>query len=103
LNLLSSDGHPFKCLQRQIDVDDARDAAQAGEAATCIFQADRHIGDWQLGADVRAVEPPAEIASDHPAGLMAYWHCLAAKASGNAPRHHVRRRSLARDRRASAG
>jgi hypothetical protein len=64
-HLLSSDGHPRKCLQRQIDVDDARDAAQAGELATGIFRADRKIGDWQLAADVRevlAVELPAEIA-----------------------------------------
>jgi hypothetical protein len=65
-NLLSSDGHPFKCLQRQIDVNDARDVAQASELATGIFQADRGIGDWQLAADIRevlAVELPAGIAS----------------------------------------
>jgi hypothetical protein len=63
-HLLSSDGHPFKCLQRQIDVIDARDAAQAGELAAGIFQADRMIRDWQLAADIRevlAVEPAAEI------------------------------------------
>jgi hypothetical protein len=63
--LLSSDGHPFKCLQRQIDVNDARDAAQAGELATGIFEADRKIGDWQLAADARevlAVELPAVVA-----------------------------------------
>ena len=29
--LLSSDGHPFKCLQRRIDVNDAESAAQATE------------------------------------------------------------------------
>ena len=65
-NLLSSDGHPFKCLQRQIDVNDARDVAQAGELAAGIFQADRMIDDWQLAADTReviAVELPAEISS----------------------------------------
>ena len=30
-NLLSSDGHPFKCLQRRIDVSDAESDAQAAE------------------------------------------------------------------------
>jgi hypothetical protein len=30
-NLLSSDGHPFKCLQRRIDVTDAESAAHAAE------------------------------------------------------------------------
>jgi hypothetical protein len=65
-HLLSSDGHPFKCLQRQIDVNEARDVVQAGELAAGIFEADRKIRDWQLAADVRevlAVELPAEIAS----------------------------------------
>jgi hypothetical protein len=33
-NLLSSDGHPFKCLQRRIDVTDAESAAQAAESAS---------------------------------------------------------------------
>jgi hypothetical protein len=70
--LLSSDGHPFKCLQCQIDVDDARDAAQAGDLAADIFQAGRKIGDWQLGADLREVlaVAPSETAADRPAGLM---------------------------------
>jgi hypothetical protein len=38
-NLLSSDGHPFKCLQRRIDVDDAESAAQAAESASITFEA----------------------------------------------------------------
>ena len=29
--VLNSDGHPFKCLQRRIDVSDAESAAQAAE------------------------------------------------------------------------
>ncbi len=33
-NLLSSDGHPFKCLQRRIDVSDVETAAQAAESAS---------------------------------------------------------------------
>jgi hypothetical protein len=105
-HLLSSDGHPFKCLQRQIDVNDARDAAQAGEVATGIFQADRMVGDWQLAADVRevlAMEPAAEIASGRSAGMTAPWHRRPAKAGAKASHHRVRRQSCARDRRASAG
>jgi hypothetical protein len=35
-NLLSSDGHPFKCLQRRIDVSDAESDAQAAESAAKI-------------------------------------------------------------------
>ena len=31
-DLLSSDGHPFKCLQRRIDVSDAESAAQAADS-----------------------------------------------------------------------
>src|SRR2546430_4861895 len=38
-NLLSSDGHPFKCLQRRIDVTDAESAAQAAESASRSFEA----------------------------------------------------------------
>src|SRR6266550_2016837 len=38
-NLLSSDGHPFKCLQRRIDVSDAESIAQAAESASRAFEA----------------------------------------------------------------
>jgi hypothetical protein len=105
-NLLSSDGHPFKCLQRQIDVNDARDVTQAGELATGIFQADRMIGDWQLAADTRevlAVEPAAEIASKRPAVMPPPWHPRPAKAGRTTSDHRVRRPSGARVHRASAG
>jgi hypothetical protein len=37
-NLLSSDGHPFKCLQRRIKVSDVESAAQAGESASRTFE-----------------------------------------------------------------
>ena len=33
-NLVSSDGHPFKCLQQRIDVSDAESAAEAKESAS---------------------------------------------------------------------
>jgi hypothetical protein len=48
-NLLSSDGHPFKCLQRRIDVSDAESTAQAAESAS---RAEALYGcPWKLHAD----------------------------------------------------
>jgi len=38
-NLLSSDGHPFKCLQRRIDVTEAESPAQAAQSASRAFEA----------------------------------------------------------------
>jgi hypothetical protein len=49
-NLLSSDGHPFKCLQRRIDVTDAESAAQAAESASRSFEAVCGCP-WKLHAD----------------------------------------------------
>ena len=37
-NLVSSDGHPFKCLQQRIDVSDAESAAEATESASRAFE-----------------------------------------------------------------
>lgn len=78
-NLCSSDGHPFKCLQTQVDVKDATDATQAGRLASSIFETDRKICDWQLLADSREVvpvEPPAEPAADDSISIRptAYLH-----------------------------
>jgi len=49
-NLLSSDGHPFKCLQRRIDVSDAESAAQAAESALRVFEA-LYRCSWKPHAD----------------------------------------------------
>src|SRR5262245_42372253 len=49
-NLLSSDGHPFKCLQRRIDVSDAESTAQAAESASRAFEA-LYGCPWKLHAD----------------------------------------------------
>ncbi len=38
-NLLSSDGHQFKCLQQRIDISDAESSAQAAESASKAFEA----------------------------------------------------------------
>jgi len=49
-NLLSSDGHPFKCLQRRIDVAEVENAAQAAESASRAFEA-LYGCPWKLHAD----------------------------------------------------
>ena len=48
--LLSSDGHPFKCLQRRIDISDAESAAQAAESASRAFET-LYGCPWKLRAD----------------------------------------------------
>jgi hypothetical protein len=48
--LLNSDGHPFKCLQRRIDVSDAESTAQAEESASRAFEALCGYP-WKLRAD----------------------------------------------------
>jgi hypothetical protein len=76
-NLLSSDRHPFKCLQRRIDVTEAESDAQAAESASRTFEA-LYGCHWKLHADsieinadlgqrrtemrsnIRAVWPPAD-------------------------------------------
>ncbi len=55
-NLLSSDGHPFRCLQGQIEVD-AQTAEQALESGARRFAALRGVSDWTLGADAIEVSP----------------------------------------------
>ena len=50
--LLSSDGHPFKCLQFMIDIARARTAQRAVEAARCRYQRRVHIPDWKSIADI---------------------------------------------------
>jgi hypothetical protein len=49
-NLLSSDGHSFKCLQQRIDISDAESTAQATEAASKAFEA-VYGSPWKLHAD----------------------------------------------------
>ncbi len=96
-NLLSSDGHPFKCLQTQIDVKDAKDATQAARVACHCFEADHRIPDWQLHADTRevvAVEPAAKAASTRSNGHRAVWtfHDIVRALQRQTVRHHGARR-----------
>lgn len=53
-NILSSDGHPFKCLQRSIDVVEKTEK-RAFDKARSQFESDTH-GPWMSHADVYEVE-----------------------------------------------
>jgi hypothetical protein len=58
--LLSSDGHPFKCLQQRIEIWDVGTANEAAEHASKTFEALHHVPDWTLAADsveVTAADP----------------------------------------------
>lgn len=54
-HLLSSDGHQFKCLQQQIDVDDVESAEQARESALSTFAAVHGPRNWKVYADAMEV------------------------------------------------
>jgi len=50
-DLLSSDGHPFRCLQQTIQVRRARDPSRAVEAAKRRYERICQVPDWRLHAD----------------------------------------------------
>jgi len=50
-NLLSSDGHPFKCLQHQIDIPDVESADNAIDSAARQFQKFHGSRNWKIFAD----------------------------------------------------
>jgi hypothetical protein len=49
--LLSSDGHPFKCLQQQLDIPDVESADQAVDSAARQFEELHGQRNWKLFAD----------------------------------------------------
>jgi hypothetical protein len=53
--LLSSDGHPFRCLQGQIDVPEVESSTEAAEIASKRFEALHRIPDWKIHADAREI------------------------------------------------
>jgi hypothetical protein len=55
--LLSTDGHPFKCLQQRIDISDAESAEQAAEFASRTFETLSGFP-WKLRADSIEVTGP---------------------------------------------
>ena len=67
----ASDGCPFKCLQRRIDVGDVESAAQAAGSASRAFET-LYGCPWKLHADsieVIAAEPP--IGAGQPSNIRA--------------------------------
>ena len=63
-DLLNSDGHSFKCLQRQVDV-------QSDGPSQALVQAEQLVDNERLNADcVEVVHlPTSHIESGHTAGL----------------------------------
>jgi hypothetical protein len=55
-DLLSSDGHPFKCLQRTIEIRAARNADRASKAAQRRYERVTRVRDWKLRADLMEME-----------------------------------------------
>jgi hypothetical protein len=55
-DVLSSDGHLFKCIQQVIDIADAKDPGSAAESAQLKYQELRGIRDWKLHADYLELE-----------------------------------------------
>jgi hypothetical protein len=50
-DLVSSDGHRFRCLQQEIDIRDSDSSEQAAESASRTFEALHGLRDWKLRAD----------------------------------------------------
>jgi hypothetical protein len=71
-NLLSSDGHPFKCLQRRIDVTDAESPAQAAESASRAFEA-LYGCPWKLHADSIEVNADPGQLIETRSNIRAVW------------------------------
>jgi len=55
-DLLSSDGHPFKCLQRIVEIRHARSADRALKAAQCRYERLTKTPSWKLYADTAETE-----------------------------------------------
>jgi hypothetical protein len=50
-NLLSSDGHQFKCLQQQFDIPDVESAEKALDSAARQFEKLHRVRNWKMFAD----------------------------------------------------
>jgi hypothetical protein len=70
-NLVSSNGHRFKCLQGQIDICGSAGPAEAVEAASREFELRHGLSDWRFHADLVEIantdradqRPPISIAA----------------------------------------
>lgn len=59
-NLLSSDGHPFKVVQRVLEVRDCQNADEAISAAQRRFAELERVPSWTLHADCAEVAMTAD-------------------------------------------
>ena len=55
-DVLSSDGHLFKCLQQAVEIRDARSVDRAVQTAKRQYQDLRGLHDWRLHADYLELE-----------------------------------------------
>ena len=70
-NLTSSDGHPFKCIQKVIDIDCARSVDRAVKAAELRYERLHHVNDWTLHSDCVELEIDGKKVDYCPRELMA--------------------------------
>lgn len=86
-HLLSSDGHPFRCLQQSIKIGRARSIERAVLAAKHRFERRRGLPAWDLHADdidVEIGENELGYMPSHSATPLS----LEAMLSGRHPPHH---------------
>ncbi len=55
--LVNSDGHPFKCLQGEIEIRNSNTEAEAMESASLQFARERGLTNWKIYADDVEVTP----------------------------------------------
>jgi hypothetical protein len=55
-NLVNSDGHPFKCIQKVIDISRAKSVDRAVKAAEIRYERLHHVHDWTLHSDYLELE-----------------------------------------------
>jgi hypothetical protein len=55
-NLMSSDGHPFKVLQRVIEIRYSKSREMATKAAEHRFERDKGVSNWRIFADAIETE-----------------------------------------------
>jgi hypothetical protein len=67
-DLLSSDGHPFKCVQQVIEIRRAKSADRAVQAAGLRYERLHRVRDWMLHADCVELEVDGKKVDYCPTG-----------------------------------
>ncbi len=55
-DLISSDGHPFKCIQKVVEIQHARSPDRAVKAAELRYERFHRVHDWTLHSDCLELE-----------------------------------------------